>query len=228
MLQAFAPDIWHVPHAFKTASFTLSTRMTVVRLSDGRLWLHSPVPIDEALAAELAALGPVAYLVAPNKAHHLFLAEAAERYPEAEVWLAPGLAHKRPALKRSDAVKELGVVAELAWRQDIDQVAVQGMPALNEVVFFHRRSSSLIITDLCQCWTGKLPKRVALLAWLTGVRRQLGVPRSVKLMVRDRKAFHYSVRKILQWPFTRVLLAHDCVFDQGAHGRVAAALRCFD
>ncbi|MDT8998100.1 DUF4336 domain-containing protein [Paucibacter sp. APW11] len=225
MLQAIAPELWHVQHAFKTASFTISSRMTVVRLRDGSLWLHSPVPINAELQAELAALGPVRYLVAPNKVHHLFLGEAMALYPEAEVWVAPGLPAKRKDLQ---GLRELGPDSEPAWREELDQIRFGGIPQGNEVVWFHRSTATLILTDLCQCWTGDLPKRVALYAWLTGVRKRLNVPRSVRLLVRDRQAARHSAKKVLQWPFMRVVLAHDCIIERDAHSAVAAAFHCFE
>jgi hypothetical protein len=44
-------------------------------------------------------------IVSPNKIHHLFLKERADRWPEASLYESPGLAKRRPDL-RFDA--ELG------------------------------------------------------------------------------------------------------------------------
>jgi hypothetical protein len=65
MLQPIAANLWHAVHHFTAAGLPVTSRMTVVRLADGRLWLHSPVPIDAAMRVQLAALGPVAFGVAP-------------------------------------------------------------------------------------------------------------------------------------------------------------------
>ena len=56
---------------FYTLPYT--TRMVVIRLADGSLWLHSPIQFTSDLAKQIDALGEVRYLVAPNKLHHLFL-----------------------------------------------------------------------------------------------------------------------------------------------------------
>ena len=45
-------------------SLPFTTRMTVIRLPDGGLWLHSPTPLDDGLRAAIDALGPVAHIVA--------------------------------------------------------------------------------------------------------------------------------------------------------------------
>jgi len=46
-----------------------TTRMTVVRLSNGDLFLHSPIKFDEGLANKLLGLGTVRHLVSPNQFH---------------------------------------------------------------------------------------------------------------------------------------------------------------
>ena len=43
--------------------------MAVLRLSDGSLWVHSPVCLDDDLAAALAELGKVKHIVTPNYEH---------------------------------------------------------------------------------------------------------------------------------------------------------------
>ena len=55
--------------------FPYPTRMAVVRLTGGDLWVWSPVGLSDELAAEVESLGAVRHLVSPNKIHHLFLGE---------------------------------------------------------------------------------------------------------------------------------------------------------
>lgn len=43
--------------------------MAVLRLSDGSIWVHSPVSLDDELAAALAELGEVKHIVTPNFEH---------------------------------------------------------------------------------------------------------------------------------------------------------------
>jgi len=75
--------------------FPFPTRMCVIRLPGNRLWIHSPEKVKESLQQELQSLGEVAYLVSPNKLHHLFLDEWLECYPDALSYAAPGLIEKR-------------------------------------------------------------------------------------------------------------------------------------
>lgn len=82
-LQPLADDLWTVRAPLKLGGLEIGTRMTVARLADGSLWLHSPVRPTADLTKELDALGPVRHIVAPSKMHHLFLMPFAEKYPEA-------------------------------------------------------------------------------------------------------------------------------------------------
>ena len=47
----------------------LSTRMIVVKLATGLLWVNSPVSVPLEVLDRIAASGPVRYLVAPTKLH---------------------------------------------------------------------------------------------------------------------------------------------------------------
>ena len=220
LLTPLAANLWHVTHRFKANGVGLTSRMTVVRLSDGRLWLHSPVPITPQLQGELAALGQVAWIVAPNKLHHLFLSDAAAAFPGAQLYGAPGLAKKRPDVS---GLQTLGADVVPAWREDFDQLVVAGFPIAHEVVWFHRPSRTLILTDLCQFWEGPLSWSGAAYAHLTGVRKRLAVPRTVRLMIKDKAAFAASARAIMQWRFERVIVAHNAIVEQDAHTVVARA-----
>jgi hypothetical protein len=224
MLNAIAPDIWHVPHNFTANGLPVSSRMTVVRLKSGGLWLHSPVPLDSRLLAELKALGDVKYIVAPSKTHHLFAAECAAAFPQAKLYGAPGLPAKRPDLTN---MTELTPAAPPEWRDDLDQLFFDGIPFGNETVWFHKSSRTLILTDLCQWWQGDLPFAARVYASLVGVRRQLAVPRNVRWLVKDRQAAHASAQKILRWPIGRVTTAHNSIVEGDAHAAVKAAFSIF-
>ncbi len=94
-LEQRGQNLWTVDNDHYLMGLHFRGRMTVVRNSEGHLWLHSPIPIDDELAGELQELGTVKYLVGPNKYHHVYLKDAAEKYPQALVFGPPGLAKKR-------------------------------------------------------------------------------------------------------------------------------------
>jgi hypothetical protein len=221
MLQPVAQDIWHQQHALSVMGIRATSRMTVVRLTDGRLWLHSPVPISSDVQAQLAALGQVAFIIAPNRFHHLYVGPCAAAYPSATVYGAPGLDEKR----RDLVMRPLRNVPEPEWAPDLGQVFVEGVPTLNETVWYHEKSRTLIITDLCHYMKGDLPLSSRLYAGLMGVRRRPAVSNGVRLVIRDRAALARSVQKILQWDFERVVFAHNVILERNAYD---ALKRAFD
>jgi hypothetical protein len=224
MLKQIAPNLWHMERGFKTAGVPVASRMTVVRFGDGRLWIHSPVRFDQAVAEQLRSLGTVAWIVAPNRMHHLFAGHAQRMFPDAALYGAPGLAAKRPDLA---GLVELGDAIPPAWAADLGQVCIRGVPMVNEVAWFHKASATLIMTDFLQCWCGDLPWAAAMYGRLTGVWKHLDVPRTVRLVTRDKALAAESARAILQWPFTRVITGHNSIVEQDAHAAVERAFSRF-
>jgi hypothetical protein len=220
-LTPLGPEIWHAPHHFHVGWMPVSTRMTVVRLNGRRLWLHSPIPLSAELQRELADLGEVSAIVAPNQMHHLFLTACAAAYPQATVYAAPGLARKRPDLP---PMQTLTRTLPVEWASVLDQQFIEGIPLANETVWFHRASGTLIVTDLVQCWEGDLAWAARAYARATGVRRRLAIPYTVRALVRDRAALRRSCEQVLAWPIERVVMAHNAVIEVDAHARLRRAL----
>jgi hypothetical protein len=54
--------------------FRTHRQAAAIRLSNGGLFIWSPIALSETLKREIDALGPVCCLVSPNQIHHLFLA----------------------------------------------------------------------------------------------------------------------------------------------------------
>lgn len=211
MIQPIAEELWAVESPFRVIGVNLGSRMTVVRLPGGRLWLHSPVALDGASRAALEALGTPSYVVAPSKVHHLFVKPLLEAYPNATLHGAPGLASKR---------KDLSFHGELAngvseWSSELDEQLVEGAPLMNEVLFFHRASRSLVVTDVAfnipsaeQWWT-----RTYLRAM--GAYGGFGQSKMVKLCVRDRAKVRASIDRVLEWDFDRIVMTHGRVLETG-------------
>lgn len=228
MLAQLAPNLWHVTHDFSSLGMALSSRMTVVRCADGGLWLHSPVPITPALKQALDQLGPVRWIVAPNRSHHLFAAQALSAFPNAQLWGAPGLRAKRPDLTSLRELPQTHSSTDPApWQADLDQVFVQGIPMVSETVWFHAASGTVLITDLCMWFTRAWPWQTRLYGRLNGTVDALAVSRLVRLLTRDKAAAAESCDRILRWPIERVVIAHDCIMETDARTQLAQALAWF-
>ena len=223
-LAAVAPGLWsHVHRNRLPGGGSFPARMNVVRVGDAATLVHSPTPVDDALAAEIAALGPVAYIVAPNCFHHLHVTAFLARFPGAKVYGAPGLAQKRPDLPLAGTLDD---AAAMPWAGLLDHITLAGSPKLNEVVFFHRASHSLLVTDLLFNVTAPDSWMTALILWLMGTYKRLGPSRLLRWrLTKDRRALKASVERMLAWDFVRVLPGHGDVFEApDARERTRASL----
>jgi hypothetical protein len=223
MLQQLAENIWVAAAPQRFLGLQIGTRMTLVRYKGGKLFLHSPVPLTQALRQSLSALGEVGAIVAPNRYHHLHVKDYIEEYPEAFVYAAPGLARKRKDLRFHDV---LGEETPEAWKGNLEQILVRGMPALNEVVFFHPASRTLILTDLCVNYPPSESSWLRLYRrWIQDYEAKFTMARIIKLMVRDRRAIRSSCDRILRWDFDRVTLTHGEILESGGKEAFRKAFR---
>lgn len=225
MLDVIVPDLlWHRPYPVSVAGFGLHARMTVARLAHGGLWLHSPAPFDPALAAEVAVLGPVEHLCAPNRFHHLHAAHWRAHFRDAVLHGAPSLPFKRRDL-HFDAL--LGGPVPPPWRGTLQQEVFHGLPLLDEVVFLHVPTRTLVVTDLC----AHLPGRKGLAGWLldlAGVGRGVAMSRTLRWQVKDRALARSSRDRILAWDFDRLVMAHETIVETGGKQAFAEAMAWLD
>ena len=205
-------DLWVTESPLRFLGLEVGARMTVIRLPNGDLFLHSPVRLDDRLRREVEALGRVAFLVAPNKLHHLFLGDWIEAFPDAALYLAPGLAEKRKDLQ---AKGTLGNAPEPAWADVLDQVALDGFSFANEVAFFHGPSQTLILTDTAFNVGPDAAPGTRLFFKAAGVYDRLSPTVLEKMLIRDRPAFRVGLERILSWPFERVIVSHGAVKESG-------------
>src|SRR5262249_19680730 len=137
-------NLWVASRPLKLLVGDVGCRMTVIRLPSGGLLLHSPVPLDPPTRAALDALGPVRWLVGPSKVPHFDLGASASAYPAAHLAGAPGLAEKRRDLRFKHVLAD---EAPLDLEGVVEHRLLAGAPLMNEVVFLHRPSRTLVLTD---------------------------------------------------------------------------------
>lgn len=219
-----AGQIWLCPYPVRLAGTSFEARMTVIRLASGEIMLHSPCHISATIAEQIAALGPVAYILVPGNFHHLHATSAQAAFPDAKTWICPGIERKRPDLKY-DGV--LGDLAPENWTGEIDQVLVQGTRLMREVAMYHRASRTLILVDLIENFTDATPNvGGALKFWFKYVMHVWGNPGPApeyRMGWTDRAAAAASLRRILAWDFQRIILSHGDLIERDAHEVAARA-----
>lgn len=209
-----AKDVWIVDGPeirFGAPGFKLAhpTRMTVVRLPGGGLWLHSPTAPTESLGRELERLGPVRCLIAPNNFHYSWVSQWKTLFPQAHVWGVSGLPRR---IERTLApLQMLRDEPDPAWASVIDQLLVRGN-MFGEAVFFHLPTRTLILTDLIENFESSRVRRPSvrrLLRW-AGVADQDGrrpLDMGLAFLFR-RRVLRAAVERMVSWNPERVILAH--------------------
>lgn len=225
VLEPFVPGaIWLADYPVRYAGTRFNARMTVIRLTSGKLILHSPCEITPALAREIEALGPVGWIVAPGTFHHLHVKSAQAAFPGAEVLICPGVEKKQPALRYDGLLSES---PPAAWGGEIALAFVPGNRIITEVIFLHRPSRTLIVTDLIE-WIGDGTPGVdrVLRFWWKWVTFMWNKPRPAPEYTmgwRDRRAAAKALERVLGWGFDRIVLAHGDLVTENAKAVAEAA-----
>ncbi len=222
----WATGIWTVEGpevSYRLAGITIPcpTRMTVVQLGDGTLWLHSPVCYSAPLAAALHALGPISALIAPNSYHYLHVQAWAEANPSATVFAALDVASKI-----NISTVPYGAQTEPLWDADIAHTLID-LGKFTEAVFFHRSSRTLIVTDLMQNFEAHRVRRMSTRAILSagGATGPNGKPSiEIRLAARGhRAALHAGVLQMLEWQPSGIIIAHGACYTRNAETEITRA-----
>lgn len=203
------------------AGFYLPVRSTVLRLDDESLLMISPLRMDDALAARVDALGRVSHIVAPSKLHHLFVGEAAARWPSARVHLPRGLPAK---LAKQGRTVPPHSVLPASLPSGVQGILLDGVPDMDETLFFHAASRTLVVTDLVFHVLAPEGLLTGSILRMVGAHRVLAQSRALRFMTRDREAARASLEQVLALDFTRLVMAHGVVLDVDAKARLRAAL----
>jgi hypothetical protein len=234
-LKPVAPDVWIAdgPEARMATplggGMPFPTRMTLVRLHDGSLWCHSPVAPDETLFCQIDALGPVRHLVSPNLLHYASIAAWKRRYPDATTWASPGVRERAAGQHLEVAFDtDLADAPPRAWADDLDQLRFRGSRVIEEFVFFHHASATLVLADLIENFErDKLTRGMRLLAWLGGVLDPDGkAPLDMRMTFTGRKRLaREGFQRIMAWHPRRVILAHGRWYPENGEAELRRAFR---
>lgn len=170
---ASLPGVYTADRPFYWNKIDVGCRMTVIKQQNGDLIVHSPVGIDPPLIRSLEELGEVKHVISPNYEHVKYAHQWAKQYPNAKIWGCPGLMEREPDVKWTGEVpfgaRPSGFFDNDNNRQDrsydkhvdmwdweeLEPLHIDtevnpftGKSFFNEVIFYHPRSKSLLMTDL--------------------------------------------------------------------------------
>jgi hypothetical protein len=226
-----ADDIWivdgpEIEMRYLGFGLPFPTRMTIVRLPSGQLWLHSPIAPDEGLVSTIRGMGDVAWLIAPSTLHYWYLPDWQALFPQARSFAPAALRGKARRALRIDEV--LQDAALEAWRGSIDQCLVSNR-LLTEVDFFHEPSRTLILTDLIENFEAdRVPGRCLRCAIRLGgaVDPDGKAPYDMQFsFLGHRRELRQAVRRMIGWAPERIILAHGRWYPRDGVAELERAFR---
>lgn len=229
-IKPIGDNIWIVdgPH-ISFYGIPFSTRMTIVRLASGDLFLHSPIAMTPDLKAQVEELGTVRHLVSPNWIHYAHIGAWQEAFENTVAWASPkvrGRAEKYKVEILFD--RDLSETAPEEWEQELDQLVVHGSSMHTEVVFFHRKSKTLILTDLIENFESR-----NFSGWLGMLLKCAGnldpdgkAPVDMRWsFFRGKAKLRAAVQQMLHWSPEKIVLAHGRWYESNAVAELRRAFR---
>jgi hypothetical protein len=204
-----AEDVWTTARTQRFWGVETGTRMNIVRLQDGGLFVHCPVALDEETRIAVDTLGPVRAVAASSLFHHLYVKQWMDAYPEATFCACPGLERKRSDLTWGHV---MGDQAHPLWSADLEQVAFTARFE-KEIVFFHPKSRTMICADALLNLS-KHPSRMTRAAATLMGNSAPGKGWLEPFAVRDHTAGRIQVDRMLTWDIDKIVLAHGALVER--------------
>ncbi len=233
-LKPVADDVWIVDGpivrmSFGPASMPFPTRMTIVRLDSGDLFVHSPIEFDEELSRQVDKLGRVAHLVSPNAIHYAHIAAWKRHYPQATAWASPGVRQRAESQDIEVAFDcDLGDEPQRPWAGELEQMRFRGSRVMDEIVFFHRATRTLILADLIENFElHRVPARYRCLIRLAGITDPDGkAPIDYRLtFIGNKDEARESARTLIELEPERVIIAHGRWYETDGTAELRRAFR---
>ena len=194
-----------------------SVRMVVIETSTGVI-LYSPVALDDAAKAQIAGLGPVRTIIAPNLFHYMSLRAGIAAYPDAAVYVPEGLAERIGPVDRAVVI---GPNAPLDLGPDIEPFTFSGH-AIHETALYHRPSKTLITADLIYHYTRDQRPVERAMFWLIGC---YGAPKIAfyhRFAIRSKASVRELIDQVSGWDVQRIVMCHGRIYEGEDAGRVFA------
>jgi len=202
-MQNLVPDLlWTDFHPMRMAGLPVGRRMALARGANGQIVVFSPLPISEQHVSELRSLGEPAAFVIPSRFHENHFEGYFDRFPNSVFfagkaslgdhpkWKLAELSHARPELTGFDVVK------------------VEGMPMVQEHVFFHRVTRTLIIADLLFNIPDMGGWFAPILLKMAGMGGKPGPSRLWRALIKNPAEFASSLARIRDLDFDRIIPGH--------------------
>jgi hypothetical protein len=194
--------------------------VTLLRLADGRVVIHSSAPFTAEDVAAMRRFGVPSWLVEATLMHDTFARPVSTVFPDLPYLAPDGFA------KLSGIPTRPLYPPPSDWAGEIEVLKVEGLRKTDEHAFFHRASQTLVLADLLfhfpadsRGWPRFFAQHIMRLPRLSGISAFF------RLMIRDREAFSLSMKKMLEWDFEQIVVGHGEPIQNDAKRIFAQALR---
>jgi hypothetical protein len=211
-------QIWAHEDVMLLAGLQLRLRMTIVKLQDGRLWLHSPTKLSPELKQSVDELGEVAFIVGAGNGHNIWLSTWEDAYPAAELYVSDGI----PARVQLKNPKLISAANGDIWPADFLQATMPEVPMFDETVFLHHASKSLIVTDIIQHHDEHQPQKLSariaksMFGFFGFKGKCVAPPLKMGFVRKNKAAFSTFVEQIKSWDFEQIIVTYGDVIDKNA------------
>ncbi len=215
-----ADDVLLMSFPMPALGIDFRRNVTLLRLRDGRVVIHSTAPFSERDLGVIKGFGEPVWLVDATLMHDTFAKEARAALPGVS-YIAPD------GFTKTTGVPTLSLsIPPSDWAGEVDVLRIDGVRT-NEHALFHQPSRTLVVADLFFSF----PSEMRGWPWFF-VRHVMRLPRlfgvSVffrRLIIRDKRAFGDSMNLLLAWDFQRLIVAHWEPIEKDAKRQVERALR---
>jgi hypothetical protein len=219
MERRIADDVMLMSFPWRTLGIDFRRNVTLLRLADSRVVVHSTAPFTEQDITAIRRFGEPSWLVEATLMHDTFAKEGRAAFPDLRYFAPDGFT------KASRIPTEPLGSPPSDWKDEVDVLKLDGN-RMNEHALFHRRSATLVVADLffsfpreTRGWARFFVRHIMRLPRLFGMSVFFG------MTISDRQAFKSSMKTLLQWNFERVVVAHLEPVDKDAKRTVEQALR---
>lgn len=202
-MQTFGENLRLLRYPLNLMGMKMGRNVSVIRLSSGKLIIHSTAPYSRSDVDALKEWGEPTWLVEATNFHDTLAKAGVAAFPDLPYLVPSGfpLAQKLNVISLDSPPSE--------WEGEVDVIRIDGMPKINEHVFFHRDSKTLIVADLIfniPLSAGKFTH--AFLGAISGIKEHPGNSRMFRFMIKNRAAFEASLQRILALDFERIIVGH--------------------
>ena len=212
-------DIALISFPWRALGIDFKRNVTLLRLGDGRLIIHSSAPFTEQDVANIRHFGQPAWMVDATLMHDTFAKDGHYAFPD-----LPYLAPEGFAEASGVSVGSL-CPPPSEWAGELDVFKLEGV-RMNEHAFYHRRSGTLIVADLffsfpkdVQGWPRFFVRHFMRLPGLFGISVLFR-----RFVIRDKEAFKRSLKALLALDFERLVVAHSEPIEKDAKRVVEQAV----